>query len=147
MDKAQILGTALDLEWKGYTFYTKAEEKTENETGKKMFHQLAKEEKEHIEKLKDMFKGFYPEKSGKNIPFFKGEVSEYSGEVDAIKTGIDMEKKSIEFYSEWGKGEFQELFDALIEFEKTHLDLLQAELDYVQRTGYWFDYFESSLED
>lgn len=126
MDKAKILGTALDLEWKGYNFYTKAKEKTQNETGQKMFHQLAKEEKEHIEKLKNMFKELYPAKSDKNIPFFDGEVSEYSGEVDAIKTGINMEKKSIQFYSEWAQEEFKSLFDELIEFEKTHLELLQA---------------------
>lgn len=74
-------------------------------------------------------------------------MSEYSGEIDAIKIGIDMEKKSIEFYKNWAKGNLKSLFNELIEFEKEHLELLQAELDYVQKTGFWFDYFESSLED
>jgi len=145
--EAEILGTALELERKGFRFYIEAEKKTENQTGKKMFSQLAKEEEEHIERLKKMFKDLYPQRSDKDIPLFDVEVSEYTGEVEALKIAAKMEKKSIEFYTDWAKGNLESLFSELIEIEKEHLELLQAELDYVQRTGFWFDYFESSLED
>jgi rubrerythrin len=147
VDKAKILSTALELENKGFYFYKNAETKTQNETGKKMFSQLAREEEEHIVSLKEMFKNLYPQQSGTHIPLFSGTVSEYSGEVEALQIAIEMEKQSIQFYSEWAQDELQSLFDQLIEFEKTHLDLLQAELDYVQKTGFWFDYYESSQED
>lgn len=146
-NEAEILGTALKLERKGFTFYTRASQKTENDTGKKMFAQLAKEEEEHIVLLKNMFKDLYPQSSGKDIPLFDEEISEYSGEVEALKIATGMEKKSIQFYEDWAKGSLESLFTELIEIEKGHLELLQAELDYVQRTGFWFDYFESSLED
>ena len=56
-------------------------------------------------------------------------------------------KKSIQFYADWAKGELESLFKELIEFEKKHLELLEAELDYVRKTGFWFDYYESSQED
>lgn len=147
MDEAEILNTALELERKGFRFYTEAERTTENETGKKMFAQLAKEEKEHIREVRGMFKHLYPEQSGKDIPLFDVEISEYSGEVEALKIAIDMEKKSIQFYSDWAKGDLESLFKGLIEFEKKHLELLEAELDYVRKTGFWFDYYESSQED
>ncbi len=146
-NEAEILGAALELEAKGFTFYTQAAKKTENQTGKRMFAQLAKEEEDHIIRLKQMFKDLYPKKTDKDIPLFEVEVSEYSGEVEALKIAADMEKKSIQFYEDWAKGNLESLFSVLIEIEKEHLELLQAELDYVQRTGFWFDYFESSLED
>ncbi|MBU6998474.1 MAG: ferritin family protein [Theionarchaea archaeon] len=146
-NEAQILGTALELEEKGFKFYSEAAKKTENETGKKIFARLAKEEQEHIESLREKFSTLYPEKKHRDIPVFEVKVSMYSGEVEALKTGRDMEKESIAFYSEWARGTLQPLFASLIEFEKNHLELLEAELDYVLKTGYWFDYFESSLED
>ncbi len=145
--EAEVLGTALELERKGAAFYMKASGKTENTTGKKMFLQLAKEEEEHIQRLQEMFKKLHPQKTEKDIPLFDVDVSSYSGEPEALKVGINMEKKSIEFYSDHAKGDLEPLFCELIEFEKGHLELLQAELDYVQKTGFWFDYFESSLED
>ncbi|MBU7031720.1 MAG: ferritin family protein [Theionarchaea archaeon] len=141
------MSTALELEQKGFHFYKESERRTKNETGKKIFSQLALEEEEHIKSLKEMFINLYPEKSGKAIPIFSGVVSEYSGEIEALQIAIEMEKESIHFYSEWAQEEFKSLFDQLIEFEKTHLELLQAELDYVQKNGFWFDYFESSQED
>lgn len=147
MNEAEVLGTALELERKGFTFYTEAEKKTGNQTGKKMFAQLAKEEKEHIERLLALFKNLYPQESHKEIPLFDVEVSEYAGEVEALKIARDMEKQSIKFYTDSAKGNLAPLFTELIEIEKEHLELLEAELDYVQRTGFWFDYFESSLED
>jgi rubrerythrin len=146
-NEAQILGTALELERKGFSFYSEAAKKTENETGKKIFAQLAKEEQEHIESLKKEFSVLYPDRARKDIPVFEAKVSTYTGEVEALKIGRDMEKESIAFYSEWAKGDLQPLFASLIEFEKKHLELLEAELDYVLKTGYWFDYFESSMED
>lgn len=145
--EAEILGTALELERKGFKFYTEAERKTENKTGKRMFAQLAKEEEEHIKDIKNMFRNLYPQRGDRDIPLFDVNISEYSGEAEALKIAIDMEKKSIEFYTEWAKGNLGSLFKELVEIEKGHLELLEAELDYVQRTGYWFDYFESSLED
>lgn len=147
MNEAEVLYTALELERKGFKFYTEAEIRTENETGKKMFAQLAKEEEQHITDIKKMFKNLYPQKSEKNISLFDLDVSEYSGEVEALKIAIDMEKKSIDFYTEWAKGNLESLFKKLIEMEEKHLELLQAELDYVRRTGFWFDYYESSMED
>ena len=147
MDETQILNTALELERKGFRFYTEAERTTENETGKKMFAQLAKEETEHIKELKEIFNHLYPEQSTKDIPLFDEELSAYAGEVEALKVAIAMEKKSIQFYSDWAKGNLEPLFNELIEFEKKHLELLEAELDYVQKTGFWFDYYESSQED
>lgn len=143
----EILSTALNLEQKGCTFYREAEKKTENKTGKKMFSQLAKEEEEHIKSIKEMFRSLYPEKASREIPVFEGEISRYSGEVEALRIAMDMERKSIQFYTEWAQGGVEGLFKELVEFEKTHLELLQAELDYVQKTGFWFDHFESSLED
>jgi len=147
VDKAKILSTALELEDKGFHFYRESEKRTQNESGKKIFSQLATEEEEHIQSLKKMFRDLFPEKSGKPIPVFSGTVSEYSGEVEALQIAIDMEKQSMRFYSEWAQDELKSLFDILIEFEKTHLELLQAELDYVQKNGFWFDYYESSQED
>ncbi len=146
-NEEEILGTALELEVKGLKFYTDAEKKTGNKTGKKMFAQLAKEEEEHIKSLKDMFRNLYPDRTHRDIPLFDTVVSEYSGEVEALRIAMTMEKAAIQFYTDWAQGNVESLFRELIEFEKKHLELLQAELDYVMKTGFWFDHFESSMED
>ncbi len=40
----------------------------------------------------------------------------------------------------------QEMFARFLEIEDAHAEAVQAELDYVMRTGYWSDFKEFDME-
>ena len=64
-------------------------------------------------------------------------------ELAVLQRGIQVEEASIAFYSEQrGKA----MYAYLIEQEESHRTILQGEYDYLNRTGFWFDFQEFSLE-
>ena len=42
--------------------------------------------------------------------------------------------------------ETKKMFANFLEIEERHVSAVQAELDYVSRTGYWFDFKEFDME-
>ncbi|MEO0206152.1 MAG: ferritin family protein, partial [candidate division WOR-3 bacterium] len=61
-----------------------------------------------------------------------------------------LEKRSIEFYNENKKHlndpEAVKIFDRIIEMEESHYDLIQAEIDHIEQTGFWFGIREFTME-
>ena len=43
--------------------------------------------------------------------------------------------------------EGQEMFAQFLEIEENHIAAVQAELDYITHTGYWFDFKEFDMEE
>ncbi|MGD9006323.1 MAG: hypothetical protein PVG41_00315 [Desulfobacteraceae bacterium] len=43
-------------------------------------------------------------------------------------------------------GNIKEMFARFLEIEDAHVEAVKAELDYVMRTGYWFDFKEFDME-
>jgi hypothetical protein len=41
----------------------------------------------------------------------------------------------------------QKMFARFLEIEDNHIDAVQAELDYITHTGYWFDFKEFDMEE
>lgn len=77
-------------------------------------------------------------------------VDPKAGELDAVKLGIEIEKRSIEYYRRAGaevKGaKAKEVFNWLVGEEAGHLTILMAEYDNRTRSGFYFDTPEFSLE-
>jgi rubrerythrin len=42
--------------------------------------------------------------------------------------------------------EAQPLFERFLEIENNHIQAVQFELDYMSKTGYWFDFKEFDME-
>jgi len=154
----EILKTAIQVEINGYQSFLKFARETTDESGKKMFEQLAQEEIEHRELLEKQLA--HLEAGGvltqiqippSNIEMLLPKIREKQmrtkgsdglGQVDALKAALDLEIKAAQFFrdkaSEIDAPEIKEMFIRLAEWEDSHYDLIHAELDHINNTGSWF---------
>ena len=145
---------ALQLEKDGYAYYKKAAELCPNEYGKKMFEKLSKDEIEHLAKFKEIAEeifGKIEEGQGKHLDIFeKIDFSSKSGEYDALRHAIEFEERARKFFEESAKKakneRIRELFQRIAKEEEMHKELLEAELNYLQKSGVWFDYQEFRMD-
>lgn len=161
----EILKTAIKIERNGITSYLDFAYKTKDTTGKNMFIKLAQDEYKHMEIFEKeldsvMCNRFWvceeiPESiiekiapQIRDIDKTKGE--EGQDELSALKTALDLEKKSINYYSDAKKSideqEAIKLFERIIEMEESHYDLIQAAIDHIEQTGFWFGIREFTME-
>ncbi len=131
-----------------------------------MFVQLALDEVDHMEMLQD-----FMEKTLTGMPYTAVEVpagrlsairadvedasrqklepSEVSDE-HALKIAMEQELKAKEFYlAEAAKAEdanVKAFFTKMANVEQKHFDILSAELNFMQNSGFWFDAMEFSVE-
>ena len=71
------------------------------------------------------------------------------GELQILTKAFNMETKTSNFYKKMVEElppEGQKLFAGFVEIEEGHLALVQAEIDYFRKTGYWFDFKEFDME-
>ncbi len=163
---AEAIKMAIDLEKNGRKFYQQAADKTESESGKKIFKMLAHEEMLHLatfEKMlksmdktvdwREMIKG-YPQ--ARQVPVFDkkekpDQVRKVStDELEALRIAMKQEREAIEFFDKvMAQAEDEttkKIFDFVREQEVYHYDLLQAEYDYINHTGFWFDSAEFRMD-
>ncbi|UCF08943.1 MAG: ferritin family protein [Thermoplasmata archaeon] len=161
-EEIKILQKAIGMEEFGYYYYNKLERAVENNQGKALLSYLANAEKEHRETLEKILveAGGVPEKTPwdnlvSNIIMNPGiervfkELTEKEklsqvDAVEAVKLGIDVEKKSIEFYSQNAKSVVKEnmakLFSELVDIEQKHLEILEENLRNLSNEGVWYGY-------
>ena len=106
-----------------------------------------------------VFDQFFQEKPGQKIENIfkkvKNEIKERitvnPDELEALKIGMDMELKSVQFYQkalERSKDDHQKAFlRRLVEEEKEHFQLLQNAHSYLKNSGDWFLWEERDLLD
>ena len=66
-----------------------------------------------------------------------------------LSNALRAELQTSEYYKKMTSeftGKMQEMFARFLEIEDAHVEAVQAELDYVMRTGYWFDFKEFDME-
>jgi Fur family ferric uptake transcriptional regulator len=141
------LRIAIATERSGLEFYTRAAGLTRDRRGRTVFHRLAEEEKEHLATLEQRYRELV---SGdprlETLPtflFFKGAANglfaegaeKLLGGVDdqqALLIGIRCERGSHKFFKRYGErfedSEGKRIFLEFADEERTHLDLLIAEL-------------------
>lgn len=159
---------AITVEKRGHGFYQQAAAATEDPKGRAMFARLAQDEVRHLEWLEahksslektgqwedvaltgealSLGKRVFPESSPPGA-----RVEGKTREMEALRRGMQAEKDSVSLYSELaarttdprGKG----TFERLAQEEEGHYQLLQAELAYLGRSGFFFETPEFSLED
>lgn len=161
----KALETAIAAERQGMAQYLEFARKTADQTGKNMFIALARDEMEHflaffdqlnaarsagmllevklapseVERLRPKLRQMRTEKSSKG-----------TNELGALHTALEQEKDAIKFYMEEERKtqdfNAKKMYRELIDVERSHYDLIQAQIDYITKTGYWFDIPEFRLE-
>jgi len=160
------LKTAIEIEENGLDAFLKYARQTKDVTGKNMFIRLAMDENEHrriIEKqLNNLMEGI-PLKIveiGKSeieqvLPKIREKQQQTRGEsglleIDALNTALDLERKAAKFFRDQADlvddAEVKAMFIRLAEWEDAHFDLIQAELDSIQGTGFWFGIPEFQMD-
>lgn len=167
--KLNALETALNNEMREREFYLKCAEKTQNELGKRMFEQLAKEEEQHYNSLKILYE---QGESRKGLPkeinavvgntnvrnvlldlLRKIDLSQKTSEDDigAIRKAIEFEKKGVVFYEQLSKEaetkEEKAFFGLLASMEQEHLLSLRESLEYFEDPASYFRGKEKGLLD
>lgn len=148
------INIALQLEKDGHAFYKKAASLCKNPYGKKMFEKLAEDEIKHLEKFRkiaeEIFGNFVEEKVKSIDMFGKIDFSTTSGEYATLEYAIDLEKRAYDYFkkaSENAKNvRLKELFENIAKEEEMHKELLEAERNYLHKSGIWFDYQEFLMD-
>lgn len=161
----EFIQGAIQLEINGRAFFTHAAEITHNELGKKMFLRLAQEEVKHLETFGNLFSSIMKSDEWKMevsreelkgpSPVIKELASritraEGKGEVEALRIGMELELKAVDFFRESSKGiddrVVKEMFEKIADEERFHYDLLQAQYDSVTNSGFWLDSAEFQMD-
>jgi rubrerythrin len=165
-DPIKALEIALNAEKIGLKTYLDFGYRTKDESGKNMFIRLAADELEHINILekqresiqeKECWIAVKLEKSEieKLTPALKGRIQKVKGtegldQMSALRTALDMEDRAVKFYREQAQistdPKAKDMYLRLVSMEQAHYELIQAEIDFIDKTGFWFDLREFSLE-
>jgi rubrerythrin len=66
-----------------------------------------------------------------------------------LSKALEVEKETSGFYEKMVSlfsDDAQKLFKRFMQIENNHIEAVQIELDYVMKTGYWFDFKEFDME-
>ncbi len=162
----QAVQTAMEVEDNGIIAFLRFARQTTDMSGKNMFIRLAMDEHEHRRILEKQLKKLVKDGKWQHVQILPSEIERLrpsisekqqrtkgeSGlaELDALQTALDLEKKSAKFYKEQAQqfddAEAKTLFLRLAEWEEAHFDIIQAELDSIQKTGFWFGIPEFQMD-
>jgi rubrerythrin len=162
----KALKTAIEIEEHGLDAFLKYARQTKDVTGKNMFIRLAMDENEHRRIIEKQLNNLLEGKPLTLVEIGKSEIEEVlpkirekqqrtrgeSGllEVDALNTALDLERKAAKFFRDQAAivddAEVKAMFIRLAEWEDAHFDLIQAELDSIQGTGFWFGIPEFQMD-
>jgi Fur family ferric uptake transcriptional regulator len=140
------LRMAIATEKSGLEFYTRAARQTGDARGRKVFHKLAAEEREHLSKLQQRYRQLTAQdpqlESRPTFLFFKGaasglfaagaqELKEGVDDEQALRIGIRCERGSHRFFKKYAERfeetEGKEIFLEFADEEREHLELLMRE--------------------
>lgn len=163
----EILRNAIIMEVEGEKFFSKAALRMKHPQAKEMFVSLATQERRHVrvleEELQRLERGdswispssvkgsAAPDDSiFREAEGAKGPLDPKAGELAVIKFGMEVERKSVEYYRRAGaeveNARAKEVFNWLVGEEAGHLAILNAEYDLRSKSGFYFDVPEFSLE-
>ncbi len=170
MNLETAITTAIKYETRVHTTYVEAAANAENEVARRVFQTLCEEEKSHIKYLRERLEEWRAE--GKiNVAEIGTQIGTRAAieagtarlratlegggrgsagaELDSLGTALEAERETSEFYRQMVAtldSDGKRLFERFVEIEEGHLAIVQAEMDMVSGTGYWFDTAEFSRE-
>ena len=163
----EAIKTAIEFETRIRDIYQEATEAVDDEVGKRIFETLCKDEQHHIDYLQHTLGQWQdtgtivPERLDSVVPsqeIVNREAEKVKSLVAKDFLGIkrQMLSKALEteietsaFYQKMVNelpAEGRALFERFLEIENNHIKTVQFELDYLSKTGYWFDIKEFDME-
>jgi rubrerythrin len=163
----EAIKTAIEFETRIRDIYQEATAAVDDEVGKRIFETLCKDEQHHIDYLQHKLRQLQdtgtivPERLDSVVP--SQEV--VNREAEKVKSlvakdflgikrqmlskALETEIETSDFYQKMVNelpAEGQALFERFLEIENNHIKAVQFELDYLSKTGYWFDIKEFDME-
>ena len=168
MTLEEAIKTAIAYETKIQKLYLEAQQLVADPVGKRIFQALADDELNHVAYLKDRLQQWQktgrisPEKLETSLP--KKEVisrgvnrlssrmarEDRNDEKQMLSKALSVEMETSNFYEQMVsemQAEGRQMFARFLEIEAGHIAIVQAELDYISQTGYWFDFKEFDMEE
>ena len=167
MTLEEAIKTAIEYEIKIRDVYREAETAVDDEAGKRIFAALGNDEQHHIDYLHHTLEQLRntgridSEKLESAIPsreILDQEAAKVESLVAKEFHGIRKQMLSKALKAEIATSDFyrkmvdelaaegRALFARFLEIENNHIDAVQFELDYMSKTGYWFDFKEFDME-
>jgi rubrerythrin len=168
-DRLNALEAALNNEMREREFYLKNAGRTKNSLGKAMFQQIADDELEHYERLKQLHQKWEKqEKWPETVPlkvketivkdilldFIKKVDTSPEGDADdlqAVRTAIDFEMKGAKYYAELrdtvSEPKEKQFFDLLSRMENEHYLSLKDTEEYFIDAASWYRKMEHHTFD
>ena len=165
----EAIKTAIQMEIDGKEYYLKASQASGNELGRKLLQQLAGEEDVHRQKFEQIFNAIstregwprvdYQPDGGQNLrTIFARATREMdttapapASELDAVKTAMDMENKTYDFYNSQAQSAVhdaeKDFYQALMAQEREHHLVLLDYYEYLKDPAAWFVKSEHSSLD
>ena len=166
MTLEEAIKTAIDYETKVRDVYLDNVSDITDETGQRVFKTLGDEEQGHLDYLNSRLAEW--QQTGK-VSFSKLETvvpareviekgvkklddhmseRDFGTEREMLRKALLLEQETSDFYRKMVTelGENGTLFQPFLEIEEGHEAIVQAELDYLERTGTFFDFKEFGLE-
>ncbi|MBN2430276.1 MAG: ferritin family protein [Acidobacteria bacterium] len=168
MNIEEAIKTAIEYETKVRDLYQNAVDELKDEHGREIFRRLAEEEQSHVDYLHqklnqwrttgtvtaERLKTIVPPKAliQREVSKMAGEMAEIDPDNDLqmLKKALKLEIETSAFYKTMVNTlphDHQDLFARFIAIEDGHVSLVQAEIDSLTQTGYWFDFLEIDLND
>ena len=156
----ETLQIAIQMEIDGKQFYRKASQSSGNQLGKELFQSLAAEEDIHRQKFKEIYSAigrkkawpktdFQPDKGKRLRTIFAqatrtvdSAITVIDTELDAVKTAMDMENKTYDFYKSRGENATydaeERFYQALAAQERAHHQVLLEYYEFLKDPAAWF---------
>lgn len=157
------------MEREGKAFFEDVGKNAKHQRTRDTFMSLVKQEQRHMDILGEELRRLEQGKDWASLRDMKASAPTYpklsvfkdkdirrkkfdpeAGELDALKFGIEIEQKSIDYYRKAGleseEPKARELFNWLVGEEGGHLTILNAEYEYRTKSGFYYDNMEFSLE-
>ncbi len=163
----EAIKTAIQYEKRVVQVYEEAARSSQDETGKKIFAALVKEERQHVVYLETRLTEWTAsgrvtaaslgtvvpsrERIDEGVRTLQSRVARKAPEAEMrlLKRALDVEIETSAFYGRVVRElppEGSALFERFVEIELGHQSIVQAEMNAVAGNGYWFDILEISRE-
>ena len=156
----EALKIAIQMEIDSKEYYLKASRESGNELGKKLLQSLAAEEDVHRQKFEGIYDAIRNKKAwpvtdfqpdgGKRLRTIFARATEETGsnikisstELDAVRTAMDMENKTYDFYKNQGKSTTydtaRDFYETVAAEEREHHLALLDYYEYLEDPPGWF---------
>ncbi|MEO0108838.1 MAG: ferritin family protein [candidate division WOR-3 bacterium] len=162
----KALKTAIAAEKKSLSSYLQFGLRTDDQGGKNMFIRLALDEFEHLNILERQARSLResadwlrieiePSLPEMIVPRLDEKDLRIRGtrgqdQLAALHSALALERRATDFYRAQARAatdsKAQEMFQRLAAMEEAHYELIEAEIDSIRQTGFWFGLREFSLE-